>query len=128
MEQLKIKLIPSSADQLEDHEKYVDNVDVEHNRGHDVLLGTDGVLLAASDQLGVIGQEQHEKDSSDSRVDNIHGLCSDENSADAHDHEGQSCDGQRPTELCEVEFSPEREDRDCSTTKTSNSNRNENAV
>lgn len=50
-------LISSRADQLEDKQEDVDNVDVEHNRGHDVLFRTDGVFLAASDQLRVVGQE-----------------------------------------------------------------------
>ena len=52
-----LPLIPSRTDQLEDKQEYVDDIDVQHNRGHDVLFRTDRVLLAAGDQLGVVGQE-----------------------------------------------------------------------
>ena len=57
--------------QLQNGHEDVDDVHVQRDGREDVLLGRDGILLAADDLLGVVHQEEREEQSHQRRVDGV---------------------------------------------------------
>ena len=77
----------------ENGEEDVDDIQVELERGVDVLLGADGVLLAAHQLLGVDDEEHGEEQPHQARVDEVHhghalGQEEDGDEAEAEEHPG----------------------------------------
>jgi len=106
----------SSTEQGEDHEEDVDDVDVELQRSHHVLLRPELVLLAAHHELHVERQEQCEEQSSQASVDNLNVpvVAVSENGDEAEEEEAHGEDEEEAGALGEVELGlhGEQDDRE----------------
>lgn len=124
-----VGLISGGANQSQDHQEEVDNVNVEIECGHDVVLGRDRVLvLAAEHELSVKDEIHGEDASSDGAVQDAHDLVSEDDGQEAEREQDQSGDEQEDAHASEVDLGLEGEDGDANDDHARDAGCHENGV
>ena len=102
-------LVTGTSQNLKNEEEYVDDVNVEQDSSQHVVFRVDFMSLASHNHLGVDSEENGEENGTDSCVDGMHHIAS-EDDAEYSEEEEAERDGNRHSKpLGEVELCLERE-------------------